>query len=404
MNKSVVVGVGLTIIAVVTGVVGTYAFRTEHSDAVVTSERAHAVNDSSGIDAAPSSSAKKDPSEREALDAVIEEVVELSSSDSGKALGRLEVLFNAANEHPREFAEHAEYVANAVVAKADGRTSQFAQEYLILADLRDGVDDEELFVAIAKFARRYPNEHATVKLYQRVANDLVNNDEGQRALRLLDHGVKYCGSKSTSAVLAKHRTMTRQTISLLGRVNSGGTRSKRGVGISAADAPQIAGNPKYKKYVGKSPNIMGRTLQGRSVSRGDLQGNWVYVHFWATWCGACRSAVPSVVAMQRKYERQGVKFVGVNMDTDQDAAKEYMKSKKITWPQIAQDKGGWDSPLADSLGVSSIPVSVLISPSGKIVAADATGRLEKQIDAQLQFSKGLQSGLQEGLRKSLKNN
>src|SRR5262245_20632990 len=42
------------------------------------------------------------------------------------------------------------------------------------------------------------------------------------------------------------------------------------------------------------------------------------VEFWATWCGPCRTSIPHLTEMQRKFAKRGVTFVGVS---DEDSAK-----------------------------------------------------------------------------------
>jgi thiol-disulfide isomerase/thioredoxin len=55
------------------------------------------------------------------------------------------------------------------------------------------------------------------------------------------------------------------------------------------------------------------TLDGRTLTSGDLRGKVVIVNFWATWCAPCRAEMPALVALQDKY-RDHLVIVGVSED------------------------------------------------------------------------------------------
>ena len=134
---------------------------------------------------------------------------------------------------------------------------------------------------------------------------------------------------------------------------------------------------KHYEYIGKRVALSGTTLDGKTLAQNELRGEWVCVHFWATWCGPCRSAIPKVVDDHDEFSKLGVKFVGVNLDDDKDKAKDFVASKGVSWPQIA------DRSLADSLGISAIPTSILVSPDGKVVEAASSSRMRSLISHQV---------------------
>ena len=58
------------------------------------------------------------------------------------------------------------------------------------------------------------------------------------------------------------------------------------------------------------------------VTLSDYKGKVVYVDFWASWCAPCRLSFPFLNEMLAKYESQGLRIVGINVDKKAaDAAK-----------------------------------------------------------------------------------
>jgi thiol-disulfide isomerase/thioredoxin len=56
-----------------------------------------------------------------------------------------------------------------------------------------------------------------------------------------------------------------------------------------------------------------RTLDGKPVRLSDFRGKVVLINFWTTWCTACVSEMPALVALQRSHADQLV-ILGVSLD------------------------------------------------------------------------------------------
>jgi thioredoxin 1 len=61
-------------------------------------------------------------------------------------------------------------------------------------------------------------------------------------------------------------------------------------------------------------------VTGEKVKELQSQGNKVLVDFFADWCSPCRQLIPRLENMQKEYEN--VKFVKVDVDSNQDYAME----------------------------------------------------------------------------------
>ena len=93
-----------------------------------------------------------------------------------------------------------------------------------------------------------------------------------------------------------------------------------------------------------------------------LKGKVVYLDFWASWCGPCRSSFPWMNSMQKKYEKDGLVVVAVNLDQEPELAEEFIAEMGPEF-RIEYDSEG---ELAGKFGVSAMPTSYLIGRDGEI--------------------------------------
>ena len=109
------------------------------------------------------------------------------------------------------------------------------------------------------------------------------------------------------------------------------------------------------------------------------KGNYVFVDFWASWCGPCRAEMPNVVEAYKKYHSKGLEIVGVSFDQKKDAWTAAVKNLGMEWPQMS-DLKGWQCAAGKVYGIRSIPSNILLDPQGKIVASDLRGEdLQKRL-------------------------
>jgi len=66
-------------------------------------------------------------------------------------------------------------------------------------------------------------------------------------------------------------------------------------------------------------------VKGEPVERLDPAKTYV-VEFWATWCGPCRTSIPHLTELQKKYKDRGVTFLGVSVwEQDQEKVEPFVK-------------------------------------------------------------------------------
>jgi len=122
----------------------------------------------------------------------------------------------------------------------------------------------------------------------------------------------------------------------------------------------------------KAPDFTMNDSIGNPVTLSSLFGNYLFVDFWASWCGPCRHEKPNLVAAFQKYHPYGFDILGVSLDRNRENWLKAIHDDKQTWHHVS-DLAGWGNEAAELYAVNSIPSSVLLDPNGVIIARNLKG-------------------------------
>lgn len=130
---------------------------------------------------------------------------------------------------------------------------------------------------------------------------------------------------------------------------------------------------------GKAPDFTMTTYDGTEIRLSDLQGQIVFVNFWASWCIPCHEEAQDLQRVYERYHDRGVEFIGIAYtDTDTEALA-YLNQYGITYPN-APDRG---NTISDHYFIQGVPESFLINRDGNIVKTILQPTTETQLSGWL---------------------
>jgi len=104
-------------------------------------------------------------------------------------------------------------------------------------------------------------------------------------------------------------------------------------------------------------------LDGSSASLSSYKGKVVILNFWATWCPPCRSEMPSMETLYKRFKDQGLEILAVDIGENLNTVQQFIKTKNYTFPVMLDSK----SQISGIYGIEAIPTTFIIDRDGKII-------------------------------------
>jgi len=151
-------------------------------------------------------------------------------------------------------------------------------------------------------------------------------------------------------------------------------------------ADQGAGLKSEEKSM--APEFLLPDLSGAQVSLSDYRGKWVFLNFWATWCGPCVMEMPMMDKLNKILEKENFKMLAINLeDIDPERIRKFVKNLKVDFHILLDRK----SEVGAIYGVRSIPMTFMVNPKGEVEAI-AEGMREWDDPKMVQYFRNLIKG------------
>jgi len=149
-------------------------------------------------------------------------------------------------------------------------------------------------------------------------------------------------------------------------------------GQIGADVPQSSGQSfvshSYEStfyQVGHRPTappVSGTTLTGQRLNLDSYKGKTVVLNFWGSWCDPCRSEAPVLGTLARQLQPDGVRFVGIDIRDEPDAALAFVQNFNVSYPSLNDPNDQIALEFHSTVPPAAIPTTLIIDRSGRIAA------------------------------------
>lgn len=113
------------------------------------------------------------------------------------------------------------------------------------------------------------------------------------------------------------------------------------------------------------PELVLPGLEG-GVSTLPAVGSLCLINLWATWCLPCRVEMAGLERVSQSLGRNGLKVIGVSVDSDPNLVREYLLKERLSFPVLLDHAG---QTARQHWGVNAYPRSLLVGGDGLVLVS-----------------------------------
>lgn len=254
-----------------------------------------------------------------------------------------------------------------------------------------GMSEQQAYAALNRALAPYDTELQLLRKERIKASHAILPDEGKlQAIRINSSKLHLSRHKATNVFIKTHpdaqvsldlldeRSFLIEDLSEFDSCYQ--TLSDRLKNTNLGKSLAVKINTERKTTPGqKAIDIDQKTPSDSLVALTSLQGKYILIDFWASWCGPCREDNPQLVRSYHKYKGQNFEIYAVSLDTKKAAWIEAIAEDELPWIHVSE-LTGWKNTAAADYGIRAVPQNLLIDPSGYIIAKNLDGdALDKKL-------------------------
>ena len=119
-------------------------------------------------------------------------------------------------------------------------------------------------------------------------------------------------------------------------------------------------------------------IDGTSFTLSDLEGKYVLLDFWGSWCPPCRQENPELVKLNQEMQNhtfaqaEGFDIVSIGVESSEASWKRAILQDGLDWKYHIIQTDRFKSPLPQLYNVKEIPTKYLLDTNGDVLLVNPT--------------------------------
>jgi thiol-disulfide isomerase/thioredoxin len=122
--------------------------------------------------------------------------------------------------------------------------------------------------------------------------------------------------------------------------------------------------------IGMAKDFTLNDVDGEKFELNSTKGDWVFLHFWASWCGPCRKEMPGIQKLAKDMQGEQFEIVMINTAENEDTIFEFLAAINVDLNSLMD----LDGLVTEAWKPRGLPTTFLINPQGEVKFQAIGGR------------------------------